>query len=512
MVVQTGQQTQVYYQMETTNKSFLEMHYFLKAKGIKNNKFFLILYDRDLAGVNPRDPNLNEMMKAKILRECMINFWYFIREVVIIPQSGASTSGGARYKLHRGNLALNFGFILNWNMFLELPRQFGKTISAVCWYLWAYNFGTTNSEMMFMNKKHDDSKLNLQRLKDIRAALPRYLRMDEVQGRDGKPMKVRDNVESMSNPYNNNKISTKPGARNKANANTIGRGCTMPMHWYDEYAFILFNSIIYSSATPAYSTASANAKRNGAPYGILITTTPGDMTTAEGLDAFNTKNAAIPFSEQFFDFNMQQLQELRNTNTDSSFFYIRFTYRELGAGEDYFKQMCIDMKKDWPSIRREILLEWSTSSDNSPFTKQDLDTVKSLIKEPYTQIMLHNYYPMDIYRPMMMESRQWPPLVGVDVSGGYSKDSSAITVVDSRTTEVIACFNCNYISTVDLAKCIYELVVKYMPNAIVNVERNGVAEQQISAYRVTGVFPSVNCYDYSGKGPDSPQRNLRRCA
>lgn len=256
------------------------MHYFLKAKGIKNNKFFLILYDRDLAGVNPRDPNLNEMMKAKILRECMVNFWYFIREVVVIPQSGASTSGGARYKLHRGNLALNFGFILNWNMFLELPRQFGKTISAVCWYLWAYNFGTTNSEMMFMNKKHDDSKLNLQRLKDIRAALPRYLRMDEVPGRDGKPQKVRDNVESMSNPYNNNKISTKPGARNKANANTIGRGCTMPMHWYDEYAFILYNSIIYSSATPAYSTASANAKANGAPYGILLTTTPGVANTA----------------------------------------------------------------------------------------------------------------------------------------------------------------------------------------------------------------------------------------
>ena len=59
----------------------------------------------------------------------MINFWYFIREVVVIPQSGAATTGGARYKLHRGNLALNFGFILNWNMFLELPRQHGKTVS-----------------------------------------------------------------------------------------------------------------------------------------------------------------------------------------------------------------------------------------------------------------------------------------------------------------------------------------------------------------------------------------------
>ena len=131
VISQQSQQTQVYYQMETSNKSFLEMHYFFFFFGIKNNKFFLILYDRDLAGVNPRDPNLNEMMKAKVLRECMVNFWYFIREVVIIPQAGASTSGGAKYKLHRGNLALNFGFILNWNMFLELPRQHGKTISVL---------------------------------------------------------------------------------------------------------------------------------------------------------------------------------------------------------------------------------------------------------------------------------------------------------------------------------------------------------------------------------------------
>lgn len=501
----------VYYQMETSNKSFLDMHFFLKAKGIKNNKFFMILYDRDLAGVNPRDPNLNEMMKAKILRECMVNFWYFIREVVVIPDQGGTVGGGKRYNLHRGNLALNFGFILNWNMFLELPRQHGKTISAVIWYLWVYNYGTTNSEMMFMNKKHDDSKMNLARMKEIRAALPRYLRMDEVPGKDGKPMKVSDNVETMKNPYNNNKVSTKPGAKNKANANSIGRGCTMPIHWYDEYAFILHNSIIYSAATPAFSTASKNARSNGAPYGILITTTPGDLTTPEGMDAFETKNSAIEFREQYYDFNMKELQELKATNTDSSFFYMRFTYKELGSGEEYFKNICIEMKKNWPAIRREVLLEWSNSSDNSPFTKQDLDTVKSLIREPVTQFQLGRYYFMDVYRPMAVESIHWPPLVGVDVSGGYSKDASAITVVDSRTTETVACLNCNYISTTDLAKVIYELVTKFIPNAIVNIERNGVAKQQISAYRVIGVFPSVNCYD-QGQEPYTLQRDLKRCA
>lgn len=463
----------VYYQMETSNKSFLDMHFFLKSKGIKNNKFFLVLYDSDLAGVDPRDPRLSLMMKQKVLREVSINFWYFIREVVRIPDQGGTVGGGKRYQLHRGNLALNFGFILNWNMFLELPRQQGKTISALCWYLWVFNYGTTNSECMFMNKKHEDSKMNLQRLKDIRSSLPEYLRFDTVYTPDGKSKKAPgDNAESLSNPHTaNNKIVTKPGARNKASANSIGRGCTQPQHWYDEYAFILHNRIIYGSATPSFSTASDNAKANGAPYGILITTTPGDLTTDEGVDAYETKNNATPFNEKVYDFTMDELNQYIAANTDSSFVYIRFTYIQLGKGDDYFRRMCIELKKDWPTIRREVLLEWAVSASNSPFTQQDLEIVKGLVKEPISQIVLNHNFFMNIYKPMT--SRRYPPIIGVDVSGGFEKDSSTIVVIDSKTTELVADFNCNYISPPDLAKCIYELVMSYMPNAIVNIERNG---------------------------------------
>jgi hypothetical protein len=59
----------------TTNKSFLDMHYYLKSKGIQNNDFFLALLDTGLAGVDPRDPNLSPAMKARILNECMNNYW-----------------------------------------------------------------------------------------------------------------------------------------------------------------------------------------------------------------------------------------------------------------------------------------------------------------------------------------------------------------------------------------------------------------------------------------------------
>ena len=36
---QQAPRMRVYYQMSTNNKSFLNMHYYLKSIGIKNNKF-----------------------------------------------------------------------------------------------------------------------------------------------------------------------------------------------------------------------------------------------------------------------------------------------------------------------------------------------------------------------------------------------------------------------------------------------------------------------------------------
>lgn len=465
-------QQYVYPDFNTRNQSFLDIHNFLKDVGIQNNSFFLITLDPDLIGVDPRDPRLNRFMKQKILVECMRNYWYFIREVVRVPDSGGTVSGGIPYKLHRGNLALNYCLIYNYNVFIELPRQHGKTISICIRILWEFLFGTSNSEMMFINKKHQDAKDNLQRLKDLRNALPEYLQMSERYDSNGKKIKARDSIETLSNPSNNNKIKTMPGARNKVNAMSLGRGCTQPRQWYDEFAFIIYNDIIYQSATPAYKTASRNAKRNNAPYGIIMSTTPGDMTTDQGLHAFNVKENATNFSEQWYDFDKAKLDELLEKNEKSTFVYIRFTYQQLGSTEEYFKEMVKDLEQKWDVIRREVLLEWSSASDNCPFKKEDLNRIKLYIKEPIQTIHLLGFYQFNIYEKFLPDPKHIP-IIGVDVAGGYQQDSSAITIIDSYDTRVKADMNCNYISIADLIKVIYVLVNQYFPNAVVNVERNG---------------------------------------
>lgn len=114
------QQVRTIYSHKTTkNKSFLDMHHYLKSIGVKNNEFMLALIDPDLENINPHDPHLNAYYKQKVLRECMCNYWYFIREVVRLP----GAKGNNPYKLTRANLALNFCMALNLNVFLEIPRR-----------------------------------------------------------------------------------------------------------------------------------------------------------------------------------------------------------------------------------------------------------------------------------------------------------------------------------------------------------------------------------------------------
>ena len=72
---------------ETDNEDLKE---YSQDSGIKNNKYMLTLLDKDLAYIDPHDPNLNTFMKSKVLRECKSNFWYFVREVVRIPDNSVN--------------------------------------------------------------------------------------------------------------------------------------------------------------------------------------------------------------------------------------------------------------------------------------------------------------------------------------------------------------------------------------------------------------------------------------
>lgn len=483
----------VYIELETSNRSFVDMRNYLKATGIQNNDFFLALLDPGLAGVDPRDPNLNISMKSRILNECCRNYWYFLRNVVRIPIQGGDPTKGAQYKLHRGNLAMNFLFVLNFNQIDILPRQNYKTVSAVCRYLWCFNFGTSNSKIMFMHKAHQGSKDNLKTLKDLRTALPSYLQMDGSINGEGRKLKIPDTIVELGHPSNNNRIVTFPSARTRENANNLGRGATMPLQFYDEFAFMPYNQIVYEAAAPAFSQAAINAASNNAPYGICITTTPGDLLTDSGQYCYNMINNATPWCERYYDYTLQQLLEVRKSNHNSNFFFVQYSYQQLGRGPDYFADQVLNLQKNWATIRREVLLEWSEVTENKAFREEDLEIIKGYLKDPIDTILLGKYgqYQFQLYSDIDLSS---PPIMGVDVSGALMQDASAITVIDSKTTKVVGTLNCNYITSDDLADAIYFLITRYTPNAVCSIERNGEETAIIVCEMVVVNFYITNLY------------------
>jgi hypothetical protein len=246
----------------TKNVSFLKMHRYLKEKGIKNNKFFLKLNDPDLLGVDPHSPDLTKIQKAKILKEIIGNPWYFYRSVIMIPVPG----GNKAFELHRGNLAMLWAMHMNIKSCVLLPRQNYKTISTICGLLWIYYFGTTNSQMIFSNKELKDSRLNLKRFKDIKNLLPKYLVHEDKLD--------KDNIDSVEHKKRGNAVGILSAPRDEDQADRMGRGMTVPIVWYDEFAFLKYNSVVYASAAPAQGQASIEAANNKRPYFTTVTTTP----------------------------------------------------------------------------------------------------------------------------------------------------------------------------------------------------------------------------------------------
>ena len=460
-------QRRIYIHKSTKNKSFLDMHYYLKSIGIKNNDFMLALLDPDLAGVNPYDPSLSVYYKQKILREVMSNYWYYLREVIRVPSPGGAPT---HYQLNRANLALNFLTTLSINTYLEVARQLGKTTSVIIRYLYIYNFATTNTKIAFLHKGLSGSRDNLQDLKNIRDLLPDYLQLKERPMGNGKVERGKDNTMQMINPFNGNNIMTFAGATTQARAASILRGKSLSMLWIDEVGFLQYNDIIYLNGAPALNTAMKNSAKNGAPHGIIFTSTPGFLSTPEGQFAYSIKEEATPFSETWYDLTYPQLRQILDANTKSDFVYVKFSYQELGMPESWYTDVCKLLKNSWPDIRREILLEWSNSVGNSPFNPDNLEMMRSYIKNPISVVYLLGKYRFETY--LRADTRTYPAIIGVDVSSGYKQDSSTITVIDSQTTKVLGCMNCNFISPTDLARCIEFIVKNWMPNSIVCVERN----------------------------------------
>lgn len=461
--------------LKTSNTSFLKMAAILQSMGIENWFFFLQLNDKGLQGIDPYDPYLSDEYKFRIFKECSENRWYFYREVFRVSEAGASTEvgGGSPFILNRGNLAYLWACSLNISVYLIMPRQTGKTWAAIADCTWTHQF-VRGSNILHFNKNQTDANDNLRRIREAIRMLPMYMQHSNLDNLDpSDKRRVKNNEKTIRNTIGAT-IEAMASAGNEAKADSMARGRTASKIWWDELAFIFFNEAMYGASTPAYEKAREIAIKNDIPFGISITTTPGDLATPHGAFAYKMMEDAIPFNEHMYDYKRKKLFDIiQHTPDKTDFVFIQFNHLQLGESDDWYLERAKKMNNPIKA-RREYLLEWINTNGNSPFDPDDLEIIGDLANQRKLQAdtyKINKYYNLNVYSEYHGKK---PVIISFDVSGNLGRDSTACVVVNPETLMPMAIFKSNMIPSDHLKKLIVTLVQKRYPHCILTVENNSI--------------------------------------
>ena len=472
-----------YYDTGTPNRSFLQVAKDLKTLGIKNYYFMLEIYDHSLVNVNPFSEKLTRDQVSRIINECTRNVWYYLREICMIPTEGGV---GIHYKANRGNIAITWLNLQGIDCWLCLPRQQGKTQSALALFTWAYSFGTSNSTFIFVNKDGPNAKKNLERMKNQIDLLPWYMRFESIYSsdEDGKPKVVKAvrNATTIKHPVTKNEITTKAKASSYSSALSLARGLSAPFIHFDEPEFTEHIRTIVVNSYNTYEKSAGIAKDNRAMYGRIFTCTPGDLDTAPGMEAQQLLKSTCRFTERMYDMKHDkyskkptQLTQYIKSNGTNGIVYVEYDYHQIGLTDEWARET-YDRMDDPITFKREVLLQRIRGSSANPYDPEDIQYIMDVMKKPIGNIIIDDFYSIDIYEEL---DPNIPYLMGVDCSTGTNADNNAITILNPYTVRPVAEFSCSYIGETAYERLITHIVKELIPKAVVIIERNTVGDSII---------------------------------
>jgi hypothetical protein len=262
-------------------------------------------------------------------------------------------------------------------------------------------------------------------------------------------------------------------------------------------AFLKYNEIMYCAGIPAASQAKLEAIRNNKNYGITITTTPNNIDLPESIWCREVLiGQACIFDENFFyDHTLEEIDDYIKKKSDNNFVYIEFSYKELGKDEKWFKEQCRDLQNNLLKIKRELLLEWTRSSDIAVYSEEQLEAISQHIKEPVSKIRLLKYYTINLYRNDIDFKKVY--IIGCDVAAKTDGDASTLCIMDPYTFEIVGEFRENKIDSEDFKHLIEELITRYFFNSLLVVENN-IGQHILDYLMRTPVAKNVY-YEYKTK-------------
>lgn len=455
---------------KTSNTSFLKLVALYKKMGIKNSDFCLTLFQRELVGVDPFDPNLDDAMITRIQLEAKYNPWYYFREIARLPPTSGNTP--IQFRANRGNIALFWSFFNHVDFGLLQPRQTGKSASSDIlmtgmMYIWGEN--------TVINLITKDTKLknaNIERLKGMMDLLPPYLHVKDYEDVDNQDMMTCIRL--------GNKYKSSVGRNDRLAADKLGRGLTVPIMHFDELAYINWIEASLPVALASGSAARDEARDNGQPYGNIFTTTAGNITTRDGAYAHGFLTGGAPWTETYFDLPDQPTLQrvITKASTGKPLIYGAFNHRQLGRTDEWLFATLRDSAQFGEIADRDYFNIWTVGGEGSPINQEQKKRVKESDMEPlYTQAFLEGYtirwfIGKEDLAKRMAEGRF---VMGLDPSEllGEKSDSTGMVIIDIETHDIVGTGRYNETNIPQLSGFLANILIAY-PNITFIPERKSM--------------------------------------
>lgn len=345
------------YDFITKNTSFLDVHYELKRRGIKNNAFHLTLMNPDLQGVDPYAKDLTtEQMKA-IIKECSENITYYLREVLRIQVNGSAERH--MFHLDIASASALYCFMLNTTFELMKPKFCHHTMDVLALLSHAFKFGTVCEDYTFIA---DEKYLSRQNLKIMRSmleeGLPDYMVDPNLAGEDFNVSSVKVNdVNTYIDPVSRNVVVASNSPTSKDQAENIGRGCSSSYIYLDEFERIKHADSIMNAMIAPYAIKSTNADRYGLNHCMILTSKPGKLDDPNCVNALKVSTRFVRWKLELLDLSKEEFLAYVKNHSLYKGVFISFNYNELGLDETWFKHSCQLLGGIPDRIEREILLK-----------------------------------------------------------------------------------------------------------------------------------------------------------
>lgn len=457
----------------TKNRSWVRLAHLYKQMGIRNHAFPLALINPELEDIDPHDPLLTREQILAIGFEISINPWYYFREVAKVPaQSGITTNP---VEANRGNIALWWYFFNHVTVFLIQIRQTGKSFSTDLLTSLLLNVLCKNTKINLLTKDDKLRRENIGRIKDIMGALPYYL---QLQTRSDA-----DNGEEITVNVNGNHFKTHLPQMNKQRALNAGRGMTTPIFLVDEGPFQPNIDLSIQAALPAMSAAIEAAKENKEPYGVIMTTTAGELSTPSGAYMYNLISGSKEHTETHFDAkDQEELHAIVKAGSRNERLAVNVTlnHRQMGKTDEWLRERMKDALAEGDNAERDFLNKWTSSSDRSPFKPEVSEAIAASQSEPLyvdvdpvTKFSIYWYVTVEELERVRKER---DILLGLDSAEGSGGDYMGLIITDVRTGMTLGRGNMNSISVHRFTEFIADLLIKFPRSTLVPENKNmGVA-------------------------------------